>query len=404
MSIEIRAELLKSLSGKVADTEPPARRLATRWVKGGVEKDFDIQLRLQVLEGVASKTVVMSTEIDDEGKSIRRVSKAPQQGEWAKHPRTGLKRAKQYFSGLLANGKTLAVDPDWFSPGNSGVYPIVYRCVQHEITSLKLRVVEPLDIIASGLMGLGSNLDVGKANAYSVGVAKAGKIVKGQDTPLTVAKGPLCKSFRNRVWREERKQRQVRIPVNEKGDEMVPQDPVEDPNLLSYDPDEFGEFLAEVVFRHPHDPVGSKVRDLMRAAWHDSPPMLLWLSTVEKEHRYLTPKDLAKAIQEKRRRYPTQKDVAEQSNITPSAFHQRHWKPRWKKFLQALKSRHSLLTQMEEKASEYGVYWDASFLRSVDMDSLLSPRPDRPHPRAATNNQEQIKRVASRYISTLGFS
>jgi len=142
-----------------------------------------------------------------------------------------------------------------------------------------------------------------------------------------------------------------------------------------------------VVFRHTHDPVGSKVRDLMRAAWHDSPPMLQWLSIVEGQHRY-----------------PTQKEVAEKAGIRPSPFHQRHWKPRWKKFLQALKSKPRLLTMMEEKASDYGIYWDASSLRGVDMDSLLSPRPDRPRPRAAANNQEQIKRVASRYISTLGLS
>jgi hypothetical protein len=326
-----------------------------------MERDFDILLRLQILEGAAGVPA-------DTWMKLRR--------------RGGLAAAQSHFED---QGQT-KINPDWFSPSDQGVFSTVNARVSDMIRKLGLRRVQSVDIINGYLMGLGVNLDAGvKRPAYAAGQSKADGILGGTESPLQIAKGPLSKYFVNKVWPEQRKQKDDLMPQDDEGrtkdysDEYDSQAPP-DFGAPSYSGDAFGEFLAETVFRNLHNPVGVKVRDLMRSSWHNSPPMLQWLDIVETEHRY-----------------PTQKEVAEKAGIGPSPFRARHWAPRWKKFMLDLRRQPTLLKALKNEALEDGIVWDDSSLHEMDPDSLLTSRSDRPRPRSAS--MKSIRRsLVARYL------
>lgn len=145
--------------------------------------------------------------------------------------------------------------------------------------------------------------------------------------------------------------------------------------------DDFGYFLAEAVFHNLHDPVGVKIRDLMRASWHDSPGMLEWLNIVETE-----------------KRFPTKKEVADRIGQNPAVFHARHWKPRWKTFLLDLRSKTTLLKALQDRAADAGLNWTPENLLKSDPDSLLAPVPGRSKPRAAMFHQVLASRLTQRFV------
>jgi hypothetical protein len=293
-------------------------------------------MRLQVIEGAAGVPI----------------------DSWMRLQRRGLAVAKAHFEGQYP------IDPLWFSTENTGVYNVLFSCIQRVISSYKLRRIEPLDVMNSQLMGLGSNMDVGRSRpCYAAGVATSARILAGKEHPAELAKGKLCQMFMNKVSIEERKQRDVNLSVNEEGAYIdIPEAHSEgDPLAKDSDPISFADLLAEVIFKSSRDSVGIAVRDLMRATWHDSPPMLLWLKIVEDE-----------------RRYPSLKEVADKVGMAPAAFRTRHWIPRWIKFQKAVKSNHALLQRIQDKASDWGLYWDTSEIETAEIESVLHPRAHKP--------------------------
>lgn len=358
MNIANRIALLRALQTRKisSSTNRTIVALATRWVRAGVERDFDMLMRLQVLEGAAGVPI----------------------DTWMKKQRAGLALAQAHFEGK-------PVDPSWFSKENTGVYNIVFRCIQSVIRKLGLRRVEPLDILASNLMGLGANLDPGRARpCFATGLILANGITTGKETPQGVAKSKLCRMFMNKTWVEERKNKKdINMPVDEEGAYYDIPDKQEDSGMLKRDSAEFGEVLAEIVFRDLRNPLGVAIRNIMRASWHDSEPMLLWLTTLEKEHRY-----------------PTQKEIANKMGIAPSAFTANHWKKRWRKFFQDIRGKTSLLKNLQEAAEAEGLYWDPSELANAEIDTLLAPRSGRPRPRGASLQDQSFQRIITRFFSS----
>jgi fructosamine-3-kinase len=100
----------------------------------------------------------------------------------------------------------------------------------------------------------------------------------------------------------------------------------------------------------------------MRASWHDSEPMLLWLDIIENEHRF-----------------PTQKEVAQKAGMAPPAFQVNHWKKRWRKFFNDIRYKTSLIRRLQEAAVERGLFWDPKELATAEIETILAPRAKRPH-------------------------
>ena len=373
-------------------------RVAIRWVKAGMERDFDILMRLQVLEGAAGVP----------------------EDTWMKKQRAGLPMAQAYFA-----DKGSPVNPEWFSATPTGMYQIIMGTIQKLITSLKLRLIDPVDILSNALMGLpmpGGRRDREKEviarTCYAAGQKLSERILEGKETPVSAAKGVVSRYFSNRVWRDQRKEKKEDlIPVDEEGVTMDLPDPSsvgrpDEPGLRELTEKDFSEFLAYIVFRgevledvplvNPdgspvmdpathkqkikkvpvRDPkamaLGQRVRDLMRASWEGSDPMILWLDILEQEHRY-----------------PKQNEIAQKSGINPAAFNARHWKPRWKKFFMDLRSASSLLHAIQKMAVEEGIDWDPSDLMHLDPEELLPSRSDRPK---TSFRQTMVNRIASRYV------
>jgi len=336
MNLITKIAVLKLLRTKVASQglNRNAVALATRWVQAGVEKDFDILMRLQVLEGAAGVPV----------------------DSWMKKQRMGLAMAQAHF-------ENQSLDPNWFSPTNTGLYNIVFSCIQSTIKRYQFRLVEPLDILASNLMGLGANLDPGRIRpCYATGQVLSDGIKDGRETPIGVAKSKLCKIFSNKVTVEKRKNKDMNMPTNDEGMIMDIPDTREESISAPSDSVEIGHLLAEVVFHNLHDPLGVAIRDVMRASWHDSEPMLLWLDIIENEHRF-----------------PTQKEVAQKAGMAPPAFQVNHWKKRWRKFFNDIRYKTSLIRRLQEAAVERGLFWDPKELATAEIETILAPRAKRPH-------------------------
>lgn len=363
MDVVAKIQALRALRSRVASAslKPSLRvmlRLASRWLQASMESDMDMLMRIQVLEGAAGVPV----------------------GSWMKLQRKGMQLAQQHFEGK-------PVDPSWFALGtNTGMYALVYRAVQKGIDVAKYRHVDPLDMINSGLMGIGANIDGDeiKRPCYAAGLKASSGIQSGSETPTKVAAGFLGRIFYNKVFALKGQQKELQLPTNEEGEVMNIADPSYDPNALpgeSYDAESFGEFLAEMVFHNLHDPLGMKVRDLMRATWIDDASMIAWLDIIEQE-----------------RRFPTKKEVSERTGINPAVFQARHWVPRWKVFLKALRTKTVILNALQERARDEGITWDPDSVQDADPSSLLTPRSDRARPRAASLREVLVGRIASRFI------
>jgi len=350
MNIIARIKTLQWATRRVASSRSSQQatmlRLATRWLRAGLERDMDILLRLQVLEGAAGVPV----------------------DTWMKKQKRGMAEAQTFFEGQ-------PLDPSWFISTNTGMYDIIFSLVQSTINKLKLRRVDPLDVISGYLMGLGVNITGPgvKRPAYAAGTKLADGILSGTETPVRVAKGTLGRYFINKVWPEQRKQKDVSMPVDDDGAAFDVADTTQDLNLdpgqINYGHDAFGEFLAEIVFKDLHDPLGVKIRDLMRATWHSSPPMLIWLDTVENEHRF-----------------PTKRETAEKAGMTPGAFGASHWIPRWKKFLAELKTRRNIQDDLADRAREEGIAWSPEQVTELDPDDLMTTKTYRMKPRSAAQD------------------
>lgn len=333
MNLRIALRLQKMLrtrhaSGRTA-SQRRAAALALRWIQASLADEFDILWRLAVLEGAANVPA----------------------GAWTRMGRRGLTKARDTFSAE-------ALNPAWLSDKNSGMYNILKAKAEAAIRSYKVTFIEADDILTNMIAGLGVNLDVvGSKPVHSAGKTFAAGILSGKETPRTIAAGPLSKYVEQRVSNMKKKVRhEQQMPVDEDGMELdfaAPDD--------TADFSDVREVLAEVVFHQLNHPLSKKIRGLMRDTWHDSPPMLLWLDTIENE-----------------RRFPTGKEIAEKSGISPPAFTARHWRPRWQKFFKVFWSRPRLLDEIERFLAKQGLRWEMVKPTGSEMDSFLKTRSDRP--------------------------
>ena len=124
-----------SLNPKFSAEQQALYRLAARYVRGSVDgPGYDLLARLQILEG-ASGIVALKPMVS---------------GPWSKSPRQGVKAAQAHF-------QETAIQPEWFSLGNTGLISKIRGMVRQEFNKwTRGREVhfDADDIIQNGLMGL----------------------------------------------------------------------------------------------------------------------------------------------------------------------------------------------------------------------------------------------------------
>lgn len=124
-----------SVDRRLSPAQRAMYRLAARYMMANLDNPaYDLLARLQILEGVAGV-----------------VTPGPRvSGPWSKNPRQGVKAAQDFFA------KT-AINPEWFSMGNTGLIGKVRGVVRQEFNKwTRGREVHftPDDILQNGLMGL----------------------------------------------------------------------------------------------------------------------------------------------------------------------------------------------------------------------------------------------------------
>lgn len=346
MNLRLARQVLKHLRIRQATSLNPRRRIAARiaarWLEAGIREELDVLWRLSVLEGVVSVP----------------------NGSWGRMGRRGLVKARETFSDM---GNS--IHPDWLSDENTGMYNVLKAKADAAIRSFGVTFAEGEDLLTSMIAGLGVNHDeIEVPPAQTAGKLFANGIMSGVETPKSIAMGPLAKYVGQRASNMAKKTRgETEMPVDEDGEEI----PLEEGERNDFDQtsdfDEVREVLGEVVFKHLNLPLSKKIRALMKATWHDSPPMLKWLEIVEEEHRYPTAKEMGIL-------FGANPDKPGQGAV----FLSRHWKPRWAKFFKVFWSRPKLLEEIEIYLAKQGIQWEMNKPRDIEMDSLLKPRSDRP--------------------------
>jgi hypothetical protein len=313
-------------------------RIAARWLHANENLEYDLLLRLQVLEGAAGIHV----------------------GLWfGKGGRNGLRLARAYF----AENPQPEMQPVWLDPRYSQMFGVIEANLAKAIRSYKLNI-SPREIINNYLMGLSidpsdTTISV-KRPAYAVGQHYMEGIFSGSESPIDLARGPLSMFFTRKVLNEARRTRfETSMPVDEDGQQLE----IEDVK----NPEGAWSLLNTVIFKNLTDPLGKQIRKLMRLSWSGTSQetlMNLWLDEIEsgKPLDQINTKDLAAA-----------------AGISAQTFSQRYWPVAWKKFYDALWGNKPMLKLIQKRMSDEGFDWDMEKPQIPDAKNnspigILAPR------------------------------
>lgn len=325
MDIKTASNVLRQLQ---ATPSTPEIRVASRWIKASMDIEYDIMLRLQVLEGAAG-----FPEYSD---------------RWWKGGRANLAKAQAHFEGE-------PIKEAWFSTGNTGMITTLRASAQKAIHQYRI-TTDPDEFINAALMGISSKSQEDKRTQqipHTVGVKLSRNIRKGKESPIDVAKGMLAKFLWNKINTEAKGQHTNQFMVTEEGEEIIPNPVVFAKPSLSAE-----RVLKEIIFDDPDDPLGEKIRQFMRDVWDSkgrvyAPVMNKWLDEVEAGE------------------IPWKKDLADEFDISFGSFAKDYWNPAWQDFGNALWRNEHLLEEVQERYNQEGAVW---FQKKPDIYELLPKR------------------------------
>lgn len=353
MSIQNARKMLDQFRARIASGTPEQRlilRVATKWVVADMLAEYDLIMRLQILEGAGG--VPVST--------------------WSNHGRQGLREAIGHFSVRKDSKK---MDPAWLAPRTSGISNVSYGIAQAEIRRWSVGYalpMEPFDVLNGMIMGLGNKAEVWKSGKplYRLGQHDSVKkdVLGGSTTPMEVARIGIGVFIKNRVeaFAKSTRKERVSLPVDAEGNVRDIQDR---PKNESPSPDEL---LIGIIFRDRTDPLGVKVRKLMRNSWKDTPQakaMDLWLDAFETSGRF-----------------PRKLDVAQAAGYAQAVSFSKAWKTAWSRFFTELWKNTNLIQQLQDRFEEEGVAWIPK--PPADFDEVLQ----------RAKQASLLRRVASRFL------
>lgn len=322
-------------------------RVALRWLQAKQNVQYDMMLRLQVLEGAAG---------------------VPPRTWWEKGPR-GLAMAKAHFE---EKGET-GINPSWFVPQDSRAFEVL----EAQLKGVAKGVVQPLDVIHSALFGIPLDPSVTKQNKiklYEVGVKLKQGILSGEETPKKAIAGMGGKYIRQLVIAEIKAMSRHRAleQQDDEGEDINPLDNMSGPPI---DAESVWGYLAKWWLTEG-DPVGNALRTLMRKSWSgmkQEPGLNLWLD-----------KSVEKGT------LPTPAETAALLDIQLPEWTSNYLKPGMAKFVGLLKNQPNLLGAIEKRLIAAG-------FGDVDLDFNI-PDPEDINPKrlpGGTRAQPKIHLTAS---------
>jgi len=352
MNIRTARQALRSLEASrdlTAET-----RVASRWVRAALAAEYDLMLRLQILEGAAGVPV----------------------DSWWKRGRAILPRVKAFF-------EKAEVLPAWFAERSVAVYNVLNRALAGALRSYHVNL-ESFDVLNNSLMGI--PLDPSRdeqilRQPYQAGKFLAKKIKDGEETPESVARGVLSNMLKRKVVNLSRHNLE-QLSEDEEG---RVRDVSERPEGWGADDEtSSGEYLSKVIFHAGGDPLGKLIRSFMRKVWTRDPKlgraqyMTYWLNAFEANH----PVDMI--------------DVANEFGITPQSFYSRHWIPAWRDFFEALWRNPELMRKINQRLQAEHLQPLPKELPQSIINVILPPRK-----RVARSVSDPTDRVVLRFLSTL---
>jgi len=345
------AQVLRDFQGDLAterdEDQRSVLRVASKWVQASIELQYDIFLRLQVLEGAYPITV----------------------DHWWKKGKVALPVAQKAF-------ENDAVDPSWFSPAYSGMYGIIFAACKRTLNSYGIPL-EPFDFINNALMGIPIDPTANRTlrAPFEVGKASADKIKSGIETPKSIAGGVLSRYLVLKVMNEARhlRRKHVRLQDTDEDGAAILELPDTSPGTSFSNT---GALLSHIIFEDKTSPFGKKLRELLltvfsnpKRAYHQT--MLPWLKDAIKNQ--------AMDLKEYAQLAPPSPD-----GKVPTAqnFSQNHWDPAWRDFFKAFMSDPSLVKELEVLSHENGVDWDRG--------DPLKIKPPRSHGGKLKTSQERL--------------
>jgi hypothetical protein len=148
-----------------------SRRVAKRWIQANISREYDVLLRLQVLEGVAG---------------------VPHR-TWFMQGRRGLDLAAKHFEPEQA--RTL---DDWLKPEDQKGYADLLKVLSRHIQKRDLSL-DVQDVINSGLYGTPLNnpsRPTLSAQLYKMGKALKKQILSGRASSRSILSGPGARGFK----------------------------------------------------------------------------------------------------------------------------------------------------------------------------------------------------------------
>jgi hypothetical protein len=218
-----------------------AQRVAMRWLVANQNLQYDIMLRLQILEGVA-------------GIPVR---------TWWDKGKKGLKLAANHF----AEVEGADLNPDWLSEGNTGAYELAAA----KLAKLAKGQVSPLDVIHSALFGIPMDPSLPKENLiklYEVGKHLKQPILDGKETPKKTMAGLGGRFLEQSViaqLKQLKKLRSLDEGMDEDGEGTSFLEQQEAPELW-VNKNELWSFLAK-WWLDASDSLGGALRAAMKKSW-----------------------------------------------------------------------------------------------------------------------------------------
>ena len=327
----MHVEQMRSLIRVIRASKPSTKsKVALRWLLAlDMKTEYDIMMRLQVLAGAAGVPV----------------------NTWWREGSSSLPKAKAWF-----DDNKYPVDPEWFSSKYTNAFGIVEGQVRAQIKRYGL-TDEPFDYINNAIMGQGIHSDVDTVfPAYTAGARYAQKILKGKETPISMAKGSLGVSFRNRVDSDKKNiKKPMQFNIDDEGQAQEFESPPSDTEAADY--------LLELL-TDSSDPIGQKIRNLMRDTWRGEnydAVMNEWVDIVE-ETGDIPSKSEFTALYNKA--HPESG-----SPLTPVNFSNNYWKKSLVKFYKRLWNTPAILNLLAKKFISEGVPF---FQEKPDINKLIS--------------------------------
>jgi hypothetical protein len=317
---------------KLIQTSKPTLglKIAVRWLQAlNMKHEYDIMMRLQTLEGAAGVPV----------------------NTWWREGSSALPKAKAWFA-----DKQYPIDPEWLSPAYTNTYGIVESQVAAQIKRYGLSE-EPLDYINNALMGQGIHADTDTMYvAYAAGKGRAERILSGKESPVSMAKGSLGMFFRNRVDRDKKNiKRPEQFNINDEGQIQEFETPTSDTEAADY--------LLELL-TSSYDPIGQKIRNLMRETWKGEnyeDVMNEWVDILEETGNIPRKSEFVEIY--------NQAHPEVEPQLSSTNFSNNYWKKSLVKFYKRLWNTPAILNLLAKKYLAEGVPF---FQEKPDINQLIS--------------------------------